>query len=414
MSRWIRTCVAGIAALATGALPGCRDDGTTDTTDAQQVIAEILVLAETDPDGALAAINDLPTDLEQLLAVEQLLINGPNRALTQPSCDALLRKGPRDRCLSLISRPHLLRTGGSTSKAMDQLAPETLSAQFDCLGGDSGGSQTPLQVALTRVRRAPPGDPSVEATCDCLSDADQRGECRFEGAQRLIQESGAPALGQALVLCDVGGGLARDCMSHILETGLKTVSPTCSGQEPDWTLLFLAGYGLQETSPELGELGEQRRWSRAASTVFRDGFCLAPEVGAAVPAAARPHLTAAAAWWSVAHAPDPLSLEDLRGRTRRALLGELALVGPDAELPGIPQGGGPASVGRPPTLPDGISNVVYLATSYRARADDEEADAAICILEAASRQGRGMDTLLSAAAEQDDPALRHTAARLGR
>ena len=418
MNRWNLACVVGAAALATGCLPGCGDGdppeaaANQEATANQQAIAEMLVLAESDPEAALAAVNDLPGELDQLLAVEQLLINGPDLVLTQPSCNVLEQARPRDRCVSLVSRPHLLRTDRSSSKVMDQLDPAALDAQFACLGVASGGSRTPLQVALSHVRQAPPGDPSVEETCECLGDPDQRGECRFEGAQRLIQETGASALGQALALCDVGGGLARDCTSHILETGIETVPPVCDGQERDWAMLFIAGHGLQDLAPERGEEAEQRRWARVTSTVFANGFCLPPELGAALPAAARPQIHAAAAWWAVAHSPDPLSLEDVRPRALQALRGEAGLTDRDGELPRISRGGGPAQAERPPAMPDGVAATAFLATSHRARAEDEDADLAICILEVAARQGRPIGTLLEEAAAQDDDALRHTASRL--
>ena len=371
--------------------------------------------AATDPLEALSNINDLPGDLAQQLAVEQLLMNGPPLSLAQQSCEVLERQPTRARCESLASRPHLLRTGSSTTVAGPARTAETALEEFQCMEAAEGEPHTPMKYALERVRfgsMSPESDPST--ICDCLADPDQRAECRFMAAELLIRRDGADALRPALALCDLDRDLGRDCVSHIAESAIASATPTCSGNERDWKLLLLGGLGLQGGGRETGTVAEARRWSRATTTVFGEGFCMPPEIGQALPPAAAPHIRAAAAWWAVATSGASPALADLLATASDAIAGELSLSAQDEPAPRMARDEAPARAAQAPTLPDGTPSRVYLVSEYRAYSEDREADLTICILEAASYQGRALETLLGAAGPLDDPALGHTVRRLRR
>lgn len=395
-------------------LPGCPSGaGDADPRADAPSRVELFDHAATDPLEALSIINDLPGDLAQQLAVEQLLMNGPPLSLAPQSCEVLERQQARARCESLVSRPHLLRSESSTTRAGPARTAETALEELRCMEAAEGESHTPMKYALERVRFgsiSPESDPST--ICDCLADPVQRAECRFTAAELLIRRDGADALRPALALCDLERDLGRDCVSHIAESAIASATPICPGEERDWKLLFLGGLGLQGDGGETGTVAEARRWSRVTTTVFDAGFCLPPEIGAALPPAAAPHVRAAAAWWAVATSRKTSSLTEQRAAAGEAIEGKLALVAEVDAAPRMSRGEALAQAAPAPTLPDGTSSRVYRVTKTRAYSEDRDADLTICLLEAAAHQGRELGPLLAAAEATDDLAVRDTIQRL--
>lgn len=403
-----------LLALPLLALMGCAGEPPAEGTEAQQAIARIMDLRADDPRAALEAINGLSSDLEQQLAVEQIVIHGPPTPLPPGTCDLLERTPTRERCLALAERPHLYKLPRSDERGADGLDPVAIESEYTCLGTSAAGGDTPFEVAVAAALSAVAAERANPAvSCDCLADREQERECRFMAAEQMTLQFGAAAIPKALAQCDFGGVFARDCVTHVLGPVLAALPSTCPVDDGDWSLLFLDGYGFQgQETGEGGEVGEQRRWSRATATAFARVFQLPPEMGAALPPAAAPQLRAIAAWWAVEASPDPLDLTGLRATATDMLAGNRAsriAEGAPALLARIE---GAHTFDPPPSLPGGISSTVYLVQEYRALGADGDADLIICLLEASRSQGRELEPLLVQAESFDDPAVRHTIGRL--
>jgi len=388
----------------------CAGDPAPDPAPAKPSLEEIVALGDTDLLAAIEAINQLPDDLEQKLAVEQLVFQGRHGPLPPARCELLERSQTRERCFSLADRPHLGKLRGQSEPPGGARSKATLEEEYDCIGSVGDGGRTPLDEAVGRgfdrvaQEREDPGAP-----CECLADVDQRKECRFRVAENLVGERGVTSLRMAFELCDFGGPMARDCAGHVTEPVIAALPAGCAVVEDDWKLLFLDGLGFQDGWPcEEGSVTHQRRWARATATAFARAFCLPPEMAAVLPAAAAPHLRAVAAWWAVETAPDPLDLADLRATVGELLAGRRTTDSPSEDPSMLRVKVSPTVYERPPAVPEGVENVVYLQAGFRARGADDGEDLLICLLEAAERQGRSIEPLVTQAGAMDTPALRHT------
>lgn len=370
--------------------------------------------ASDDPWAALAAINELPSDLEQQVAVERLLADAPGVYPPPPEvCERLRREQARDRCLSLARRPHLILKSERALTAPPAPVPDAIAREFACLGAPCDEGQTPFECATARAQIA--GHDGAEGAiglCGCLDHLDLNRECRFFAAQEAIRAGGPPAVTHALALCDFGGGFQSDCVWHVLEPALGSLIGECPLPEEDWRLLFQVGLDLRDEAHAGGEReAEQQRWSRAMATAFSEVFCLPPGLVPALPPASTPHLRATAAWWAVASSSPSADLEQLRATAAAALDGD-ATLGPVNEHD-IVDFRTPVTPPRtPPDLPEGIQGQIFLVTGFRTASPDADADLTICLLLSAVRLGRDPAPLLVQVGPSDDPALRFTMERV--
>ncbi len=214
--------VAALLLSGTWAGPGCRGGGPpppAPCADPDCRLAGVLELAEGDLPAAIVAIDELPDELEQLLAMERLMTGDPvSGGLPPDVCSRFGAVLVRQRCEVLGMRMHLLTKSEPTgeedrsvihSRSVDEMA--------GCLELCEP-TETPFTCAARLGRTAAEGRaPTPAGACDCLSDLDLHRECRFEVAQALVRSHGQGARSEALVICDFGGRFAQDCRWHVFE-----------------------------------------------------------------------------------------------------------------------------------------------------------------------------------------------------
>ena len=367
-----------------------------------------------DPWASLEAINELPTDLEQQVAVEQLLVHAPGAYPPPPSvCARLKREQARGRCLTLAERPHLIEKSERSTDASVTPDPAAADREFACLGTPCEEGQTPFECAKERAEAASrTEDGDVVGICECVADLDLRRECRFFAAEEAVRARGAEALERAMDLCGFGGKFQTDCVWHVMEPVTGDPEESCPVAHGKWAEMFEVGFGLKDAGRARGgSRGEQERWSRATIEAYREVFCLPPGVASALPPEALPHLRAAAAWHAVAAASPGGDLEQLRSEASAALAGE-SVLGPVQGAEIVDFGAAPPQNSLSYQTPAGVERQVHLVTARRAASPDPDVDLTICLLEAEARLGRDPAPLLDQVGESDDPALRSTVERL--
>jgi len=366
-----------------------------------------------DPWAELDSINELPTDLEQQIAVEQLLVHAPGAYPPPPAICARLKREPaRERCSTLAKRPHLIEKSESSLSGAPAPDPEAAALEFACFEAPCEDGQTPFECArelAEAASRHEGGD--VVGICGCLDDLDLRRECQFFAAQEAVRSGGAAAMQRAFPLCDFGGQFQSDCVWHVLEPVLGDSGGRCPVMQEQWAELFEVGLGFGGGGREADPETVQARWSKAATSTFREVFCLPPAVASALPTEAMPHLRAVAAWYVIAGAAEGGDLDQLRRSAAAALAGE-SVLGPVQDREIVDFHTAPPQRKLPGDLPAGVVRRVHLVNGTRVTSPDPEVDLTICLLEAEARLRRDPGPLLSQVGPSDDPALGITVERL--
>ncbi len=411
-------CERGAAPVAGCDGPDCR-------------VGLVIEQASQDMSAAPDAINRLPDEIEQLLAVEGVILGSLKRAPDAPgaghhpgvglACERLASERVRTRCDDLSSRPHLFAEGPTASDEHSRAAvSDALAILMGCLEG-CRPSETPLECAVRTEEVARTStDEAPGVACACLSDAATRGECSFQAAERALREDGVEAYDTAVTLCSLAETFSGQCLGHLQTILLEAHPDSPCGDDPDgWNAAADTGNAIRSTWNARDKEVDGHRWvhefwkSWFAAT-FASQCCVDPVRSAALMPEALPHLRAVVAWWVVAEEPT-LGLESLVDRGEAVLAGTAPCGGTTPRLGREQLDALSTRTGRfgLVTMAGGDPHVIpFPGPALRRTSDDIHADMTICVLEAGARLHDDLPSLLDAAGDPTDPDLAATVDRL--
>lgn len=418
-------------AFFTTLLVACSGDGAQTCADAACRRAEIVQIWPTDHALALQKVTAISDPLEQEGAVQALLESDP--AAIQELCIALPQGRAKERCDRVSTRPHLAMAVGDAAPPVPdaparraagpgashlRIPPAIRSPYADLTPTQDpcareADPETCSQALLTfDIARADPD--AIAQLCASMSETRWRSECFFDGAERLIDQSGVQVYAGAVSLC-LASAYAQNCMRHVHEH-LAGLAPDASAAPAAWTPSVQSAKAIADwwapRDAAYADYQVSRFWGRTLALSYAGASEVTGDPIPALPAEALPHLRAAAA----------MRLLQLQGSETRTLQEWGALLSVRLKARAA-QAATPASdrslwpvtnLWTVDRQGDGdIPAVTYLAQSRRGLATDPEADNRICVLEAAARlQLPSLATLLEQGLMDADPTVKWTAARL--
>ncbi|MFT5684830.1 MAG: hypothetical protein ACI8RZ_005775 [Myxococcota bacterium] len=394
------------------------------TADCRQ--AEILDLWPTDPAAATEHITALADPIEKVAVITTLTEGNPGQ--TTELCE-LLDGDARTRCRRLNHRPHLRiappppvvsrrpAPGPETPNVLPDIPePFAKTAAIPALGCSENAEPRSCraQKAIEAARegkartavglcRGMPGEPVWQS------------ECVFHAAEKLLAPGGLTRLTDAGEMCLSAGEFAANCLAHLTRR-LSTEAPPAStpGTGP-WTPILAAAETLdgywREKDPVFGALTIDRLWADSLSRSYARTPQIVGNPLDLLPAAAHPHIHAAAALRLLGTAEDRTgSLADWQAQLTEGLAVRAERPLPPSEVPldadftdfwpedapgeeTIPAAFGPGNTRRPMSA-------------------DAETDQLLAILEAAARSQPPYPALLAEAAGHADETVRWNAKRL--
>jgi hypothetical protein len=378
---------------------------------------------DTDRQGVTDGIAALSAPMERVALVHQLTAAHPGDA------DGLcaLLDGPDEQaaCHTRNRRPHLKKLtvtqpDVALSNADDSAQSLIVSVPIASPWADTKPETVPCaiepRVCQTEAaqQRAGAGDTAgAAAACAAIDDPKWKAECFFDAAEAEMMLPGDPGAA-APSLCLGASAFAGRCLTHVLPH-LGSLAPAAtSGDTAAWTRLagFIdADHTLLAADPALADAFVDRAWGFALKTSFLKETDVTG-IPAGLPAAAEPHVRAAAAWRL-------LTLEAEEDRNLAAWDARLAeVMGNTATRPHtgeLKEGVAPQPRGFwSEVLPgeERIPRVSFLGENGRARVRSPIADGTICLLESAAIVDPTRYGLLEEGLGSPVALVRWTAARL--
>lgn len=426
MSRPRASLLLFLAACAGDGLPSSLRDCADTTCQARWVEQR---WAE-DPEEVAHALKELEDPVARTNLVRTLTTAHPGEAT--PLCDLLSPSSAQQDCRNRNRRPHLLPAGKGVPRAVSstrepgessagpeshglaplsalrspwaETAPETVTCAVEARVCQSEAAST----------RAAAGDTAgAAAACNAVEASAWRDECFFQAGEQAAR---ARAADNAVALCMAAGSFVGRCLSHVVREVGALAPVASSGAPAAWTRLIAAiaasQAALSAEDPSLAARFADQAWAWGLRSAYVHAEVVNGAPLAALPAEALPHVRAAAAWRL-------LGLERDQGRTLAAWTARLA----EALADRTPRPAtGPAKRQTVFTLRNLWTQLLpgeatlnahfYMGPTRRAVAEEELADLAICLLEAAGHsEGPPMD-LPAEGLRHADPVVRWTATRI--
>lgn len=352
---------------------------------------------ERDPDAARQAILATPDPVTQLAAVRALAMHHPEELAEL--CPGLSGATKRE-CTQMSQRPHLWKKpealksegqklGSLTSEAVASPPTAFAPVETDC-------ADNSCRLTAASEAGAQGSGPGI---CASITETSWRNECFF----RVGEQAADLALG--VTVCLHAGPYVERCLGHI-SRNLAT-PPIALDSAAGWKTLQASVQRVTQALPApLSQQMANRIWAESLTASYNASGAVTGDPLDHLPAAARPHILAAAAW--------RLSkTERHRGLDAwmSALDAALARRGATHNAQGRP---GAITRGWLKSLPgeDALPWVAYLRDQRRAQGQSEEAERIICLLEAMLRSSTRDELLLEDASRHPDQAVRWTVARV--
>lgn len=364
------------------------------------------------PEQVAVAITSLPDERQRLLALEAYFLHHGEHVSQDGFCAGLPKGATRQRCLDLTGRPHLW----DESRQDPAPSPATTIAQGGAGLEGCTRDATPVGCAIEQSRAlAADGVSPVDKPCAALDEPRWADECRLQAAAELVLRHGVGGTARAVAVCQRATVLRSMCMGHTGSRLAELAPSAANPDDPGWQSLLATPAALRaafgDPSPQV-ELWVDHFWSMATWFSMRQGDRLNPEVLAALPPEALPHMRSAVAWRLIeATGPGGAGLEPLGRRLVSSMAGAVIHPDPDAaprRALGLRRMQDYWQVPADPGLP----SAHFQGLSRRLLAVEERADGAICLLEAAAQLRPSWTELFSQGSQHPDPAVSATAQRL--
>ena len=363
-----------------------------------------------DPAAAIARVNEMPDELEQMVIIEELFVEHGLGTSAPDRCEGLERAPVRDRCQQWLSRPHLFtdKIREKPGEPVETGFCSNMAARYDARLTEYQNLTS--MAKMTALQNT--DDPA--RLCDCLGPLEHRSECYFVTAEEIVLRGGLPGSERAIRLCGSSPAYGWQCVTHLLLMISDRAPPPGAGLGEPWQPLVDAEEAVRELRWDVGPKFKEREiqlyWGRAWFHSLAQGGRL-PVVSPAPPEVHQAtHMRAAAAWLLVAGDADgDRDLGAWDAAMKRLLAGE-------TELQAAPAAAQTArsvlSPRQPPGSPaDGtFERLPYLGYDQHERAvsEDEGTERTICLIEALAHQGRLGATALDAIEPGDDAAISWT------
>ncbi len=399
---------------------------TAECPDADCRQAEILELWPTDPTAAAEHITALADPIERVAVITTLTERHPGQ--TTDLCEHL-DGDARTRCRRLNHRPHL-RIAPPPPQVSRRPAPgpQTPNILPDAPEPFAGSPAIP---ALGCTERTEPKSCRAQRAIEAASAGKARtavglcrgmpgelvwqSECVFHAAEKLLAPGGAGRLIDAGKMCQSAGEFASNCLAHLTRRVSTEAPPASTPGTGPWTPILVAAEALEghwkTTDPEFAALTVDRLWADSLSR----SYARTPEIVGnpldLLPAAAHPHIHAAAALRMLGTAEDRAgSPADWQARltTALAVRAERPLPPSDVPLEANFTDFWPEDAPGEETIPAAFGP----GNTRRPMSTAPEADQLLAILEAAARSLPPYSALLDEAAHHDDETVRWNAKRL--
>ncbi len=388
--------------------------------------AEILALWPTDPEAATERIKALPDPIEQVAVITALTEESPGQTL---ALCALLEGDAGDRCRRLNHRPHLripppppaisrrAAPGPQTPNILPDV-PEPLvdTPAIPALGCES--SDEPRSCRAQKAIEAAQegrGRTAVGLCRGLEGETVWQSECIFHAAEKLLAPGGLTRLTEASEMCLSSGEFAANCLAHLTRRLSTEAPPASTPNTGPWTPILAAAQTLDgywtPRDPAFATLSIDRLWADSLSRSYARSPQIVGNPLDLLPAAALPHIHAAAALRLLCTAPDRSgSLSDWQARLSDALSQR-------AQRP-LPPSETPLKADFSDFWPDDapgegdIPAVFGPGNTRRPTAAEPAIDQLLAIQEAAARCQPPLHDLLAEGTAHPDPTVRWNAARL--